>query len=282
MAVPPCEAASRALRARLAAYPSVLVALSGGLDSTWLAHAAHAALGERALAVTLHGEVHPEREVGEARNLADRIGIRHRVEALSLLNEPAFRGNPPDRCYHCKRLLFWRLLAIAREEGIAVVAEGTTVDDAADIRPGMRAVRELGIRSPLAEAGLTKAMIRTLSREAGLPTWNKPAAACLASRVPYGTPVTAEALGRIEAAEAALRALGLRHVRVREHGTVGRIEVAPEEIPRLGGELRSAALRALREAGYAYAALDLEGYRTGSLNETLPGADAAAGAEEPP
>lgn len=288
MAEPRYEEAARSLRAHLAACPSLLVAFSGGLDSTWLAYAAHAALGARALAVTLHAEVHPAREVEEARALAGRIGIRHRVEPVRLLDEAAFRENPPERCYHCKRLLFERLLAIAREEGCAVVAEGTTVDDAADHRPGMRAVSELGIRSPLAGAGLTKAMIRTLSRAAGLPTWDKPPAACLASRVPYGTPVTLQTLRRIERAEEALRALGLRTVRVRDHGAVGRIEVAPEAIPRLGAELRGAALEALREAGYAYAALDLAGYRTGSLNETLPGpgaagggADRAEGAAEP-
>ena len=250
---------------------SVLVAYSGGVDSTFLSAAAYDALGERAMAVTgISPSVAPS-ERQEAAELAARIGIRYRTVATSELDDPNYIANNPDRCFFCKDELFTKLAAVAAEEKLSTVVDGFNLDDRGDFRPGQRAAREHGVRSPLAEAGLTKDDIRELSRERGLPTWDKPAMACLSSRIPYGTTVTVEALTRIATAEAALRALGLRQVRVRHHGDVARIETDRDGMLMLMDDaVRPNAAAAVKAAGYAYVSMDLIGYRSGSLNETIP------------
>jgi len=250
---------------------SVLVAYSGGVDSTFLSAAAYDALGERAMAVTgISPSVAPS-ERQEAAELAARIGIRYRTVATSEMDDPNYIANNPDRCFFCKDELFTKLAAVAAEEKLSTVVDGFNLDDRGDFRPGQRAAREHGVRSPLAEAGLTKDDIRELSRERGLPTWDKPAMACLSSRIPYGTTVTVEALTRIATAEAALRALGLRQVRVRHHGDVARIETDRDGMLLLMDDaVRPNAAAAVKAAGYAYVSMDLIGYRSGSLNETIP------------
>lgn len=249
---------------------SVVVAYSGGVDSTFLAKAAFDELGDKMLAVTAASETYPEWERTEAARTAEEFGWPHITMATSELGIPSFSDNPPDRCYYCKKELFSRLLAVAEKRGFAHVTDGTTADDLADYRPGRRAAAELEVRSPLLEAGLTKDDVRTLSRELGLPTWDKPAFACLASRFPYGEKITAEGVARVGAAEDILRKLGVRQFRVRKHGGVARIEVEPADIARLAGELREQIVSELTRLGFKYVSLDLAGYRTGSMNETLP------------
>lgn len=248
----------------------LLVAFSGGVDSTLLLYTAHVILGNKVLAVTAVSDIHHAWEIEEAVDFARSLNIRHRIVQGTEMNHPEFVSNPPDRCYICKKELFGTFNALAEAEGFAVVADGANVDDDSDYRPGSRATRELGIRSPLKEAGLSKAEIRVISEALALPTWDKPALACLASRVPYGTEITRECLKQVGAAETFLRSLGFSQVRVRHHGAVARIEVPPEEISGIcETSMRQRISRELKRLGYSYVSLDLEGYRTGSLNEIL-------------
>jgi uncharacterized protein len=256
------------LKGILLSLSSVLVAYSGGVDSTLLLRAGRDTLGEKALAVMVRSKVHPQREVEEALQVARGMGVEPLVVELSVLDHPAFAANPPDRCYHCKSLIFTRLKEIAQEQGLAWVVEGSNRDDLSDYRPGRRALEELGIRSPLLEASLTKAEIRSLSHYLGLPTWDKPSLACLASRFPYGAALTTAALKQVDQAETFLGELGFGQRRVRHHGDVARLEIEAEDWPILS-ENRQRIVARLCELGYTYVTVDLAGYRTGSMNEVL-------------
>jgi uncharacterized protein len=250
---------------------SVIVAYSGGVDSTFLAAVAHDVLGERALAVTGLSPAVPPSEVREAEELARRIGIGHLLIETQEMDDPDYVANSPRRCYHCKGELYSKLRQLADQRGISWIVDGCNVDDLTDFRPGQEAAREHGVRSPLVEAGLGKEDIRTLSRERGLPTWAKPAMACLASRIPYGTPVTLEALSSIGQAEEFIRSLGVRQLRVRHHDGIARIETDEAGMAVLMSDgNREAVVRRLEELGYRYVALDLAGYRQGSLNKREP------------
>jgi uncharacterized protein len=259
-----------ALFARLRALPSLVIAYSGGVDSAYLAWAATAALGHRALAVTADSPSYPERHRTMALEVARLFSLQHQFIQTEELARPEYRANAPDRCYYCKHELYAHLTQLSAARGFAAVADGSNADDRGDYRPGRRAAREFGVISPLDEAGLTKDDIRALSRHAGLPTWDEPASACLSSRIPYHSEVSEEKLRAIETAEDALRALGFRVVRVRHHGDVARLEVAPAELHRLvEPQVAAAADAAVRAAGFKYVAVDLRGYRLGSLNEGL-------------
>lgn len=253
----------------LASLESVLVAYSGGVDSTLLAFAAHAVLGERCCAVLATSDTYPEHEAAGARLLARHLGFRLLEVETCELADPNFTANNVDRCYHCKTELFGLLLSVAEVQGLAHVADGSNFDDLSDYRPGRKAGSELHVVSPLAEVGLTKPEIRELARELGLPNWDKPSMACFASRFPYGERITDGGLARVSAAEQALRELGIAQFRVRAHGPVARIEIAPDEL-QAAWALRERIASEVRRAGFAYAALDLDGYRTGSMNEVLP------------
>ncbi len=249
---------------------SVLVAYSGGVDSTFLAVTAHEVLGQNTLAVFAASPVAPPMEKEEAAALARNIGLQFKIIDSNEMSNPDFVANPPERCYYCKRELFSELKPIAQAEGLKWIADGTNADDLTDFRPGRKASAEAGIRSPLLEAGLTKAEIRQLSRERGLPTWDRPASPCLASRIPYGIPVTAETLNKIARGEQYLHSLGIRELRLRHHGDIARIELAPEDMAKIiTPEIRQDIVTHLKALGYKYVALDLTGYRTGSLNEVL-------------
>src|SRR2546423_1231685 len=258
-----------ALRERLAAFGSVVVAYSGGVDSACLAYVASRTLGDNALAVTADSASYPERHRQIALRIARDFGLHHQIVHTGELERPEYRSNPTNRCYYCKHELYTHLSRLA-ESRSAIVVDGNNADDRGDYRPGRQAAREFGVRSPLDEVDLTKDEIRELSRRAGLPTWDEPASACLSSRIPYHTEVTDEKLRTIERAEQALRALGFRVFRVRHHDDLARIEIARAEMARaLEPEIAAAIVRELKAAGYRYVSLDLQGYRTGSLNEGL-------------
>ena len=258
-----------ALEHTLLALRSVIVAYSGGVDSAYLAYVANRTLGDRAVAVTADSPSYPERHRQLAIRIAQDFGLRHEVIHTSELERPEYRANPANRCYYCKHELYTHLSRLAAARA-AVVVDGNNADDRGDYRPGRQAAREFGVRSPLDEVNLTKSEIRELSRRAGLPSWDEPASACLSSRIPYHHEVTDEKLRMIERAEQSLRTLGFRVFRVRHHEEMARIEIARDEMPRaLEPEMSVAIVRALKSAGYQYVGLDLQGYRTGSLNEGL-------------
>ena len=264
------EEKEQRLRALVRSFDSLIVAFSGGADSAYLAYVAHSELGDRALAVTGDSASYPTFQRELADRLTKQLSIHHEIIFTEEFEDTNYTSNPPDRCYYCKNELYTKLAELAQTRGFATICDGSNADDVGDYRPGRQAAREIGVRSPLEECGLTKAEIRELARQAGLPTWNEPASACLSSRVPYGQVVTIEKLSMVDKAEIALKELGFRQVRVRHHGDVARIEVAEEELPRaLDSEMAGRMSAALKALGFRYVALDLEGYRTGSLNEAL-------------
>jgi len=266
----PAEEKQHLLLAYLAEIPSLIVALSGGADSAYLAWAAHEALGARALSVTALSPSYSAHDRTIVEEFVSKLGVRHEFIETHEMDNPAYRANAADRCYFCKDELFSALDELAHGRGFAAVAYGVNADDTLDFRPGHRAATEHQVLAPLLDARLSKTEIRLLSQRAGLPTWDRPASACLASRLPYGTEVTSERLGLVERGEAALRELGFRQFRVRLHDRLARVEISPEEMPRaLAPEMAAAMADRLKAAGFTYVALDLEGYRQGSLNETL-------------
>lgn len=260
----------RELVDRLSTLGSVLVAYSGGVDSSYLALEATRTLGNRALCVTADSPSYPERHRRMALDLAAQFGFNHEIIATDELARPAYRANAGDRCYHCKHELYTHLTSLASVRGFAAVVDGSNADDRADYRPGRMAAREFGVQSPLDDCDLTKSEIRELAREAGLPTWDEPASACLSSRIPHASEVTDSKLRQIEAAERVLVELGFRVCRVRHHGDIARVELGRDEMSRaLLPAVNDQLVRALKGLGFTYVALDLQGYRMGSLNEGL-------------
>jgi pyridinium-3,5-biscarboxylic acid mononucleotide sulfurtransferase len=269
MSISPATAARRRqVEELLRDCGSVLVALSGGVDSVLVTAVAQRVLGGRAVAATAVSPSLAAAERAEAEAMAAAVGVRHLLVETDEVDNPAYAANTTDRCFFCKDTAYGVFTRLAAEQGLAAVVDGTNADDQGDHRPGRRAAREHGVRSPLAEAGLGKAEVREWARELGLEVWDKPASACLSSRIPYGSPVTPEKLRQIEAAEGALRRLGFRQCRVRHHGSVARLEIEPAELATALAE-RQAVAEAVKAAGFAYVALDLEGFRSGSLNEVI-------------
>lgn len=259
-----------ALRRILKDLGSLAVGFSGGVDSSFLLAVAKDVLGKKAIAVTALDESVPERELNEAKAFCQERNIKHIICRVNPLKEESYRNNSPDRCYYCKHGIFTRIKEVAKENGIEYVAEGSNMDDLGDYRPGLKAVEELAVKSPLREAGLYKADIRSLSKAMGLPTWSKPAYACLASRFVYGEEITEEKLHMIDRAEQFLIELGFVEERVRMHGNMARIEVPAADIPRLASdEIRTAVYEEFKKIGFLFVALDMKGYRTGSMNATL-------------
>lgn len=264
------EEKEQQLRALLQSYDSLIIAFSGGADSAYLAYVANSELGDRALAVTGDSASYPTFQRELADRLTTQFGIQHEIIFTKEFEDTNYTSNPPNRCYYCKTELYTNLNELKRRRGFAIICDGSNADDVGDYRPGRQAAREIGVRSPLEECRLTKAEIRELSRRAGLPTWDEPASACLSSRVPYGQVVTIEKLSMVDKAEIALKEMGFRQVRVRHHGDVARIEIAEEELARaLDPDMAARMSAALKALGFKFVALDLEGYRTGSLNEAL-------------
>ncbi|OGW02621.1 MAG: TIGR00268 family protein, partial [Nitrospinae bacterium RIFCSPHIGHO2_02_FULL_39_82] len=260
---------------------SVIVAFSGGVDSTFLLKVAKDVLGENVIGVTATSSTYPEREFKEAKRLAEEIGVRHIIIESEELNIDGFKENPPNRCYFCKGELFGKLREVANKNNIRFVADGSNLDDVSDYRPGRKAAEELGVRSPLKEAGLTKEDIRALSKELELKTWNKQSFACLASRFPYGKEITADKLSMVDKAEDFLLSMGFRQVRVRHYDEMARIEVSKDEIKKLFNNGTSEKIsKRLKEIGFKYVTVDLEGYRTGSMNLTLPAKNAQSLSEK--
>ena len=258
------------LKEVLSASESICIAYSGGVDSTFLLRVSKDVLGEKVLAVTATSPTYPGHELHEAIVAAQQMGVRHLLISSNELDIPGFSENTPDRCYYCKNDLFRKLKAEAEKYGIETVADGSNYDDREDYRPGRKAAKEIGVRSPLLEAELTKNEIRFLSRELGLSTWNKPSLACLSSRIPYHETITEEKLKRVEEAEGILRNLGFTQFRVRHHNDIARIEVIPDEMSALNAyDVRLSIDSALKSLGFTYVTVDLKGYRTGSMNEVL-------------